>query len=171
MVVFLSIKYPTHINCTIRKKAMQKIFIVLTAIIFTANAFAQVSQETQKIGDNYEGGKIFYIFQPGDKSFIEAETHGLVVATADQGKDNWNNANQLCTNFRNGKYRDWYLPSKEELSLLYKQKSVIGGLTDNTYWSSTEMENGNVWGINFKNGMQYGSNKNIPNYIRAIRAF
>ncbi len=36
-----------------------------------------------KIGDEYGGGKIAYIFQPGDKDYIEGEHHGLVAAKED----------------------------------------------------------------------------------------
>lgn len=39
------------------------------------------------VGDNYQGGKIAYIFQPGDPGFIEGETHGLIAAESDQGSD------------------------------------------------------------------------------------
>ena len=35
-------------------------------------------------------------------------------------------------------YDDWYLPSKDELALLYNQKAVVGGFANYNYWSSTE---------------------------------
>ncbi len=35
-------------------------------------------------------------------------------------------------------YDDWYLPSQDELAELFKQKAVVGGLTNSVWWSSTQ---------------------------------
>jgi hypothetical protein len=69
-------------------------------------------------------------------------------------------------------YGDWYLPSKHELNLLYLQKTVVGGFTNNLYWSSTEFDNGFAWIQIFGNGIQNVINKfTSTDYVRAIRAF
>jgi len=36
------------------------------------------------VGDSYGGGKVAYILQSGDPSYISGQTHGLIAATADQ---------------------------------------------------------------------------------------
>jgi hypothetical protein len=69
------------------------------------------------------------------------------------------------------KYGSWYLPSKQELNLLYLQKAVVGGFSSDFYWSSTEQTYYLVWALRFSNGQWSLDEK--PNWyrIRAIRAF
>jgi hypothetical protein len=68
-------------------------------------------------------------------------------------------------------YGDWYLPSKFELHLLYMAKNMVGGITDNGYWSSSEVSSGFAWDQYFSNGDQTDSPKGNLRYVRAIRAF
>ncbi len=38
----------------------------------------------QQVGDFYQGGVVFYIFEYGDTGYIAGETHGLIAAVQDQ---------------------------------------------------------------------------------------
>jgi hypothetical protein len=80
-------------------------------------------------------------------------------------------ATQVCANYNGGNYADWYLPSKYELNLLYLQKLVVGGFANGNYWSSTEYDGYFAWYQYFANGSQYGNDKSITYYVRAVRAF
>jgi hypothetical protein len=73
-------------------------------------------------------------------------THGLVVAMQDQGltPSNWYEANDLFSNASNhdtngAKFKDWRLPTKRELNLMYVVYNNGNGasLNANYYWSST----------------------------------
>ena len=77
-------------------------------------------------------------------------------------------------------YKDWYLPSKEELNLMYLNKDKInsialvnGGISfERTYyWSATEYNYTSAWVQYFENGKQAQNFKNYKNRVRAIRAF
>jgi len=66
-------------------------------------------------------------------------------------------------------YDDWFLPSKDELNLLYLQKGVVGGFA--YYWSSTEYGSYAAWYQYFGDGSQNGNSKFITLRVRADRAF
>ncbi len=68
-------------------------------------------------------------------------------------------------------YDDWYLPSKEELNLLYRQRAVVGGLDKPGYWSSTEDNSIYANYQDFNNGSKVNYNKDYALGVRAIRTF
>jgi hypothetical protein len=80
-------------------------------------------------------------------------------------------------------YDDWFLPSKDELDLMYQSRTTInatvlanGGSSlasgyNNYYWSSTEIDGNQAWIQRFYNGNQYDLSKYGSEYVRAVRAF
>ena len=92
----------------------------------------------------------------------------------DQGTSNWYQANDLLSNAANhdvngAKFKDWRIPTKRELNLIYFQRASIGAAS--SYWSSTESDIDNAWGQVFSNGNQGRYYKNYPDFVRAVRAF
>ncbi|MBN2415667.1 DUF1566 domain-containing protein [bacterium] len=88
--------------------------------------------------------------------------------------DDPDTAARMCADYRGGGKDDWFLPSLDELNLIYTHlfKQKIGGLRLGEYWSSTETTNGrHAWNHNFTNGKQFYCNK-YPNYrVRCVRVF
>ncbi|MFA6506287.1 MAG: hypothetical protein WCT14_09325, partial [Treponemataceae bacterium] len=70
-----------------------------------------------------------------------------------------------------GGYDDWFLPSKDELNLMYGQKGVIGSFASDYYWSSSEVDNYGAWGQGFASGGQYDYYKGSGIRVRAVRTF
>lgn len=69
---------------------------------------------------------------------------------------------------------DWFLPSKDELNLMYKtmNATVVSDASSSYFWSSSESTDNNIWIQHFSDGMQYGDNgKGYHNSVRAVRAF
>jgi len=99
----------------------------------------------------------------------------LIVAqqTADNPMSNF--AAKACADYAvpymGVTFGDWYLPSKYELALLFFNKDLIGGFTENNYWSSTEFSSISAWCQNFSTGVVANLNKTFPYSVRAIRAF
>jgi hypothetical protein len=75
-------------------------------------------------------------------------------------------------------YNDWFLPSQDELNLMYANRVAIGNFdlsgvsTPFTYfWSSTENSNSLAWVQHFVVGQQSSGIKNNTLSVRAVRAF
>jgi len=85
-------------------------------------------------------------------------------------------AAQLCVKLTYKGYTDWFLPSKDELDLMYKnlkQKNLGKFGVKASYWSSTQASSECAWYQSFENGKQYnyGNYKYNAFVVRAIRAF
>ena len=53
---------------------------------------------TPAVGDFYQGGVVFYLFEDGDTGYVGGETHGLIAAVQDQSSGiRWHNGNLVET--------------------------------------------------------------------------
>jgi hypothetical protein len=70
-------------------------------------------------------------------------------------------------------YSDWFLPSKDELNLMYTNLKVtgFGGFTEYYYWSSSEPNASTAWVQVFSDGHQGSRGKSNGERVRAVRAF
>jgi hypothetical protein len=159
--------------------------------------FTTATPSTPYIGQNYAGGIVFYVDGTG--------LHGLVCASSDQGGMAWgcegtsiptntaigtgavntaaivascgesNIAAKICDNLVLNSYSDWFLPSIDELSLMYTNLVTqgFGGFNGSYYyWSSSENSPSRAWGYYFSGGYFTGINKSQSIWIvRAVRAF
>ena len=68
-------------------------------------------------------------------------------------------------------FSDWFLPSIDELTMLYRKREAIGGFTFGSYWSSSEVSNNGAWGFSCSDGLSSIIGKGVTLKVRAIRAF
>ena len=151
------------------------------------------------MGQDTLGGIVFYIYIGSD-----GNQHGLIVnknestaqwqssGTTTNATRSWDGAyntglmtSSPAANYVNGLtdggFTDWYLPSIDELSILWHNRFHAnnalnaGGFTllsnAANYWSSSEHGNANAWLFLFYNGNANASGKNSTYYVRAVRAF
>jgi hypothetical protein len=157
------------------------------------------SAATYAVGQNAQGGKVFWVDESGQ--------HGLVMATIDQSASSvWYNGNTTTKAIRSGIYGgifntdqinqsigygsyaalsastytggsfgDWYLPSYHELLVL--RSSGQSGIASGTYWSSTEkIVNTGILAdqaiaVDFTSGVGSELQKSALHKVRAIRKF
>ena len=157
-----------------------------------------------KIGDTYQGGIIFYIDGSGTHGLIAApkdQSAGIVwwngslvntgaTATAvGTGQANTDKiiavqgagdyAAALADNLALNDYSDWFLPSRDELNLMYYKigpgalapLTNIGGFSSAWYWSSSEYSSSSASFQYFGNGSQITPDKDNKGLVRAVRAF
>ena len=150
---------------------------------------------THYLGEEYLGGIIYYLYTDNtgtQKGLIVSKTE----STATWSGSTLVNANKTS----NGAYNmalmptgagtartwvealgaGWYLPSVDELSLLWHNRfhinnSSASGLTllstQSIYWSSTELTAQGAFGFTFASGYPNYPNKTTTYIVRAVRAF
>jgi hypothetical protein len=181
---------------------IKMIFAIILAVIFRIPYVA--AQEYKIGDTGPAGGIVFYVREnapQGEWRYLEAapadlpeaawgaykvdidgtETRagsgkkntGLIVAKLREIRES-GKAAQRCTGYEVNGYRDWFLPSKDELDLMYKnlKKKGLGNFTSKIYWSSSEE------GISYEacyhdfgDGSQYYGHRGNAYCVRAIRAF
>ena len=143
------------------------------------------AKEDQSTGVRWYAGTYGNTQAKGDGPFSgEANTSIIIAAQVAIGDDGSTYAARICNELQvteGGKtYGDWYLPSKEELNLMYQNKATIdatagvnggSGFARSYYWSSTEGGSSNAWGQYFDGGYQNGYSKGSTCRVRAVRAF
>jgi hypothetical protein len=162
-----------------------------------AGTNATVGGFTHYLGEAYNGGIIFYLYKGSD-----GFEHGLIVAltesstglawqttgslvNANRTEDGVYNSN-LMTNSPAKNYistlgAGWYLPSIDELVLLYSNRFTVQKAlrasnnalisSTNYYWSSTEYDAGYAFYFYFLYGYGHDYYKTYAGSVRGVRAF
>ncbi|WP_181879393.1 DUF1566 domain-containing protein [Legionella donaldsonii] len=186
-------------------KNIKLISIFLSCICVNTSIFAH------EIGEYYQGGVIFWLDESNNHGLIAASsdqargikwanrqyTTGAIRDGIYAGKFNSNRirealgpagnyAAKVAASCKDGGYNDWYLPSKYELNLMFKQRYIIGefnvyaGPVDSSckaYWSSTEVGVEQAWYQLFDTGREFhgsaacGRDGGYGGNVRAIRSF
>ena len=133
----------------------------------------------QSSGIRWDNGS--YVTTGATGTAIGTGSANTTAIISKQGATETSYAAGLAGAYTGGGYTDWFLPSKEELNLMYQNKSTINatansnsgsGFASAYYWSSTEYDITNAWEQGFDNfGIQYDYSKSTTDRVRAVRAF
>nr|WP_319570252.1 DUF1566 domain-containing protein [uncultured Draconibacterium sp.] len=159
----------------------------------------EIDTPTHYIGEYYQGGKIFWI-DPGGKSGLIAAVTDQGVERYERLKNNSpyttgatgtaigtgaansvlleahlhnaaTHAVKLCSDYSRDGYDDWFLPSRDELRVLYFRRNFIGGFQNVDYWSSSETHWDEAYSVRFSDGLVTDRDKDHIFRVRAVRAF
>ena len=154
---------------------MKKVFSILLAMslvmglmIVTSGCSGSESVKDLKVGVQHQGGLVAYV-SPDGKS-------GLIVSDKEIGVSvDWESAIKLCNEYKSGKYNDWYLPTKQELSLIFDNSDVSRSFPGESslfnYWSSTEVSEDKAVYMLYGNEKSTWKVAHIGLYVRAVRKF
>lgn len=104
---------------------------------------------------------------------------GAAATAIGTGMKNTTDADATCTSgaiqeaadYSSGGYSDWFLPSKNELDILYRQWRAVGMLPPYLYWSSSEDVATNDLNLYFDSGNQLNTRSVRGLRVRPVRAF
>jgi len=153
-------------------------------------------------GKTYQGGLIFYfdtstgmglVTTPFDLGQTVWGCFGTTISGADgttigtglqntldilAGCSETGIAAKLCADLSLGGYDDWYLPSKDEIIMLWTNSVPVAASGDDfivniAYWSSTEISSNLALAQDLSDGdrVDTGNGKTDLYFIRAVRAF
>jgi hypothetical protein len=66
---------------------------------------------------------------------------------------------------------DWFVPSKDELNELFKNRQMVGVFSDGLYWSSSESGSQYAWARHFRTGTSTTYSRWSTIRLRLVRAF
>lgn len=75
------------------------------------------------------------------------------------------------TNYRGGGKSDWFVPSADETTEMFKTSSLIGDLSISSYWSSTLAPVYGAWQQILPVEINYTSDETNASSVRPVRAF
>ena len=95
-----------------------------------------------------------------------SNTNALIGMNLQPDTSGWWVVWDKVMDFRSSYGHNWFVPSKDELNLVYENKANLNNLSLNTnpyYWSSSEYSSSYAWSQYFNSGSQNGNNKYILN--------
>jgi len=163
-------------------------------------AFTTISSTSLSIGDTYQGGIIFYLngTYPNQYGLVCAQNeqgagvpwysqsyiyYGTTSTAIGSGQTNTSSlvsilgnghyAAKFCDDLVLNGFDDWFLPSRDELGLMYTnlKNNGFGNFTNRSYWSSSEYDYLHAYTQYFSSGRQSCNNKFHSYSIRAVRFF
>lgn len=101
---------------------------------------------------------------------LKNPSNNLIIQVSEFDLDlkiDWNQAKIKCHELGDG----WRLPHENELEMMYKDLFLkgLGNFSESFYWSSSEGEMHDAWGLDFKTGSFINYVKHSSEWVRPVR--
>jgi hypothetical protein len=174
-------------------------YAINSAGISYGNEITFTTTSTVAIGETFGGGIVFYVDGTQMHGYVCAASNqgtsvqwgcygtsvsgatGLTVGTGQantaaivaSGCAGSSYAANICSNLVLNGYSDWFLPSRDELTLMATNLASqgLGNFAPSYYWSSSQYSTTYAYAVAFASGSSYTNYKDGNQYVRAIRAF
>ena len=86
-----------------------------------------------------------------------ANTNALIAMALEPETEGWYVIWDKVDEFRGKHLHNWFVPSKDELNLVYENKANLSNIStaSGLYWSSSERASGFAWNQHFNSGAQF----------------
>ncbi|MBU0486802.1 MAG: DUF1566 domain-containing protein [Bacteroidetes bacterium] len=129
----------------------------------------------QSAGIQWSNGTYRNTGTTGDGVYGGAMNTAMIISSQIPDNQTGDFAAKVCADYSvtigGVTYGDWYLPTPNELFLLFAQRNEVGGFYGDYYWSSSEVDSNIAWCMHFSFGDTDPRDKTNTYRIRAIRAF
>ena len=156
-------------------------YVLATALLVAASFAAVVAAETAVAAVAVQGGTRD---SPGQRmpdgtvyAGVSPDTPTPTYTTqADApGLYSWKKGAEYCSALESGGHRDWRVPTKSELHVLFQNRDAIGGFNMSGsypavwYWSSSPFDYDSAWDQRFSDGDQGIDLKRDGSSLRCVR--
>jgi hypothetical protein len=156
-------------------------YVLATALLFAASFATVVAAETAVAPGAVQGGIMDDLGQrmPDGTVYAGASPYARTPTYTTQadapGLYSWKKGAEYCSALESGGHRDWRVPTKGELHVLFENRDAIGGFNISGsypavwYWSSSQFDYDGAWDQRFSDGSQGINLKRDSSSLRCVR--
>ncbi len=154
-----------RLNKTLSKEAIS----AMASDTLRAGGWVEAPPAEPKVGDKMPDGTVL--------AGISPDTNKPMYATPTDASltMKFNEAQEYATKLDAHGHKDWHVPTKAELNVLFNNRAAIGGFNvtgsypAGWYWSASPYDGWNAWGQRFSDGFQNYSLKGSHSAVRCVR--
>lgn len=121
------------------------------------------------VGEKMHDGTIYAGISPDTGKAMYATPADASLAMT------FNEAKEYATRLDAHGHKDWHVPTKAELNVLFNSRAAVGGFNVTAsfpagwYWSASPGNEWGAWGQRFSDGAQLNYTKRGPSSVRPVR--